>query len=235
MKLLFCDDDTIFLDMIIKCVSDEVYKHSVNAQLIGYISGEEMFAQNEYLNADALFLDIDMPGMTGFYIAEQLGKMTHPPVIIFISNKDQLVFESFSYHPFWFLRKSDLQQMPEVVEKLIAYIQTEKYIFHFEMRKQRISVSLKDIRYFENDNHYVTVHATAASYKYKASIGDISKELSAFYFVRPHVGFLVNCRYISTLRKNALQLISGEIIPIARNRMKETQKQFIIYTRSIHI
>lgn len=235
MNFIFCDDDNVFLDTITNVIGNELRKYPIEVQITTCSSGEQLLSQIENTEPDAIFLDIDMPEMTGFHVAEKLEKMPVSPIIIFVSSKDHLVFESFSYHPFWFLRKSDLSQLSIVVEKIFAYVRNTKYMFDFEMHKQHISIALKDIRYFENHNHYVTIHTIAQSYKYKASIGEISKELTAFYFARPHVGFLVNCQYIAIISRSELKLLSGETIPIARNRLKDAQKKFIEYTRSVHV
>ena len=235
MEFMICDDDKMFLDVIENLIEKEIDKYCMDVQIIPCTSGKELLAKMECEQPDAIFLDIDMPEITGFDIAKQLEQMPIAPVIIFVSSKDHLVFESFSYQPFWFLRKSDLSQIAIVIEKLIAYVQNTKHIFSFETRKQRISVPLKDIRYFENHNHYITVHTTSTFYKYKSSIGQIAEELSAFYFVRSHVGYLLNCRYIATIGRHEIQLLSGECIPIARNRVKDVQRMFMLYTRSVHV
>lgn len=235
MTFLFCDDDTIFLDTITELIKNELDKRNIQAKLLPFASGKELLENVEISEPDAIFLDIDMPDMTGFHVAEALEKMEVSPILIFVSCKDHLVFASFSYHPFWFLQKSNLAQASSMIEKLIAYVRSKKHVFHFEAERQHFSVFVKDIRYFENNNHYVTIYTTSTSHTFKAPIGEIEKELSAFYFVRAHVGYLVNCRYISTIGKNTLTLISGETIPIARNRRKELLIQFMMYTRSMNL
>lgn len=235
MTFLFCDDDTTFLHTIIDVVRDELNKRNIEAELLPFTSGKELLEEVKREEPDAIFLDIDMPDMSGFYVAEELEKMKLSPTLIFVSGKDHLVFESFSYHPFWFLQKSNLTQICAVIEKLIAYVRTKKYVFRFEADKQYIAVFIQDIRYFENDNHYVTIYTTSTSYKFKASMGTIERELSPFYFVRSHVGYLVNCRYISAIGKNTLRLSSGEEIFVARNRRKNVLAQFMAYTRSMNL
>ena len=122
-----------------------------------------------------------------------------------------------------------------MVRKLADHVRLRKHAYVFEANGQNVSVLLKDILYVESDNHYVTVYTVSESYRYKARIGEIAKALSAFHFVRAHVGFVVNCQHIALIRQNDLLLRSGECVPVSRNRAKHVQQQFMAYTRSVQV
>ena len=72
---------------------------------------EDAIQLNNMLNsvqADLLFLDIEMPGMDGFSMAGKMQKSYPNIVLIFVSSHESLVFQSYEYDRFWFMRKSAL-------------------------------------------------------------------------------------------------------------------------------
>ena len=256
IKILFCDDDEVFLHILIDRVREILKQMGEEPELTGCRSGAELLScleQTEQLAKtmwdtapeltagaeedgrirqapfDALFLDIDMPGMSGFEVAERLGRMKESPLIVFVSQMDHLVYESFSYRPFWFLRKSDLKPLPELLKKLVNAAVKEKFSFSLSSGGKTIAVPLREILYFESHGHYVILHTISDERRYKAGIGEIAGELEPHDFVRCHVGFLVNCRYITAVKKSRLYLQSGEEIAVSRNRQKETERKFMEY------
>ena len=84
MTFLFCDDDTIFLDTITELIKNELDKRNIQAKLLSFASGKELLENIEISEPDAIFLDIDMPDMTGFHVAEALEKIKVSPILIFV-------------------------------------------------------------------------------------------------------------------------------------------------------
>lgn len=233
MHIIICDDDKSFLDLMTELVEMEFQKLGINVDIESFVSGEDYIQQIHTTPGDIVFLDIDMPNLSGFEIAERIMLVDTKPIIIFVSNQEHLVFKSFSYNPFWFLRKTHLEELSELIEKAIEQIHISRKSFSFDTGNQLVSIPLQEIVYFESDNHYVILHSTLTTYRYKARITEIAKMLMPYYFSRIHVGYLVNCRYITLIQKSDLILETGETLPISRSRIKEVQNQFIKYTRSI--
>ena len=94
---------------------------------------------------------------------------------------------------------------------------------------------MKDILYFESGNHRVTLHTEGEKWQYKAGIGKVEEELKQYGFARCHAGFLVNCSHISVIKKGSLKLQTGQVIPVSRNRQKETERKFLEYIRSVRL
>ena len=47
--------------------------------------------------------------------------MPSKPLIIFLSGMEDLVYQSFAFQPFWFLRKTHLEELPQVTEKCCSF------------------------------------------------------------------------------------------------------------------
>jgi DNA-binding LytR/AlgR family response regulator len=242
LRIIFCDDDAYFLNIFMNHVNEIFSNMDIETELIGYDSPEKLMedmhnnqADSCTVSIDALFLDIDMKEVNGFEIAEAAAGMSKPPLIVFISNMDHLVYDSFTYNPFWFLRKSDMKRLSEVLQKLAEYIQMRKDTVLLTIENKKISISVTDIVYIESDDHYVMIHTQSDVFRYKANIGKIAEKLKKYHFVRCHSGFIVSCRYIAKIEKGSIKLKSGKLIPVSRSRQNETVSRFMEYIDSIEI
>ena len=235
MRILFCDDEDIFLDNIMEQTADVLQSLNAEAELVGCSKGSELAEELNKKHGDAVFLDIDMAEMSGFDAAEIVSRLPDPPEIIFLTSMDHLVYDSFAYRPFWFLRKSELNRLPEVIEKLLKSVKERQEFYYFESRGRKMSVPLKDILYFESQGHNVTLHMEKNSFVYKARIGKIEEALGRHGLIRCHVGFLVNCSWIGEVKRGMLHLRSGQEISVSRNRQKETEQKFMAYMRSVRL
>ena len=57
-----------------------------------------------------IFLDLEMPECNGFELAEQIYDFNPAIKIIFVSNHENMVFDSYEYAPLWFVRKSFMER-----------------------------------------------------------------------------------------------------------------------------
>ena len=212
--------------------SEICHRLNVEAEIKICSSGQEVLAEIEQDFWDAVILAVDIPGMSGFQTAEAINELPDHPEIIFVSGEDHLVYDSFAYRPFWFLKRSDLDRISEALQKLIKHIQMQERAYIFKSGGRKMSILLSDIIYFENRNHDLTLYAKDGMWKYRESIERVESHLAEYHFIRCHVGFLVNCRYVTVVEKGGLILRGGQMIPISRKRQKETEMKFMKYMRN---
>ena len=105
-----------------------------------------------------------MPGMSGFEAAEQIGEINRGPYLIFVTSKEELVFDSFDYYPFYFMRKRDIEgmrmDMHKIFSKLGEFRREEKeFILELPYNRKR-SVRCRDILYLLSEGNYMAVSYT---------------------------------------------------------------------------
>lgn len=239
MRFLFCDDDATFLSELEEAIKKVLQKQGKEADLIFYTSGKQLlkdFKQNEEkqeYRVDAVFLDIDMPEKDGFQVAEAIIRLENPPAVIFVSHMEHLVFQAFSYSPLWFLTKSDLSPLEQIFDKLEVRAAMDQRLFSFQFKGKKIWIKINDIIYFESNGHYLTLFTGKEQYRFKGSIGEMERELKKHHFIRCHVGFLVNCQYISMIDSDEIKLRHGFRLPLSRNRKKLVQEEFANYVWNV--
>lgn len=107
MNLILCDDDKVFLNKLEIRIRGLCQKHKIAVKMECYVSAKEMLEGIKNLDEiSVFFIDIDMPEVNGFEVASYLKKWNRECCIVFVSNKDDLVFQSLVYHPFFFIRKA---------------------------------------------------------------------------------------------------------------------------------
>lgn len=129
LKFYICDDDKLYANTIKNKISvymnntsndDKTYTISV------FNDGDSLLKEFNRQFADVVLLDIDMPGMNGFEVASLIQKRKEDILIMFVTNHEDRVFQSYDYHPFWFIRKNHLDDLNVILPKLMKKIEVEK-------------------------------------------------------------------------------------------------------------
>ena len=110
MYLAICDDDILLCANLRRKLA--AFDTGGNKLLVDeYHSGEELLKGACRCNYDAVFLDLYMEGMSGFDTAKALAERKSEARIIFLTSNESLVFDSFEYQPFYFLRKENYTEI----------------------------------------------------------------------------------------------------------------------------
>lgn len=158
VKFAVCDDEREMTDYI----SDRLREYyPEDCEIRKYGDGESLLADSRKQLFDALFLDIDMPGSDGMELAKKIREDNQYVKIVFVTNKDNLVYSTFKYAPFRFIRKTYLdEEFPEAAEALRDSIAQSNATVIFNTKNGEICVQVCDIVYAEIKNHTITVFLT---------------------------------------------------------------------------
>jgi len=226
MKIAVCDDETKILEdikgIILKLYPGDDVNH--------FSSGEEFLESGE--KPDVLLLDIDMPGMSGMDVASSLADEETDTLIVFVTAHDELVYDSFKYHPFAFVRKTYLQdELSGVLKDCRLKIDKKNKHYVFKTGSETVSLSLDEILYFESLANYLTIKTKTLEYKTRSTISGVEIELGKNDFLRIHKGFLVNLEHVKTVKTDELLLDNDETLPIGKSYSEEARKVILKYMR----
>lgn len=233
MRIIVCDDDRIFAQSFAKQLKSTFAQQGTNAEIVVSDNGVQALREITRTPTDVLFLDIDMPEKDGFSVAGELQAVANKPLIVFLSSLEHLVYQAFAFQPFWFLRKAHLEDLPQAVEKIVQTLSERQAHYTFSVNGSNMRAALSDILYFESESHYITAHLKTQNIRFKGRMGDIEKDLLAHAFVRCHIGYLVNCRFIEVCSRTNIVLTNGEQIPVSRAKAERTQAAFMSYMGSL--
>lgn len=229
--IFICDDDELFLDRLKKEISAWCEKEQCICQINEYLQGERMLSDIEK-KAGLYMLDIDMPEMSGLELATQIKQRDSEAVILFVSNHEEMVFEAIHYAPFRFIRKERLpEELPEALLAWWCRIQQQEEQLTLATRAGVCMVAVRDILYMETRGHYLSVHCVDNVYEMRGRMLDWEEKLKDSGFLRVNAGCIVNCRYIHGLKSASVELISGEIFSISRQRRDEVKHAYMEWAR----
>lgn len=230
VRLLICDDEKRFCEQYAKMAGDILGQEAS----VGISTDPRVFWDKlQQQGADIVLLDIDMPELDGFEIAARMGQLRQKPILIFVTGHDVLVYETFQYHPFGFIRKShaDRELEPVLREAMVEWRRrTRRYAFR--CGNERVALLLDEILYFESRGNYVELHTAGQTYRIRETMANVDRELAAVGFVRIHKGFLVNQKAVYRIRSDEVVLQGDIVVPIGRSRKEETKEKLVRYMMS---
>lgn len=233
MRIAICDDDSNFAEKLKRLIERSPDMPNVQADISIYNDGFS-FIEN-VSGCDAVFLDIDMPVVNGFDIAEQVNHMGNT-IIIFVTMHDELVYSSIKFQPFRFIRKSRLEnELPEVLGALNKTLIKRRLgkRFQFQTKKGVVFLDVSNIEYIEIYGHWLHVCVDGGEdLECYGSLSDFEKQLAPFDFVRTHKSYLVNCKYIYSIEKDQIILDDKTIILLSRYRVNDVKDKFKKYIRN---
>lgn len=104
MRILICDDDALIIEQLQKYIKNYFeFNHVKCPELVCFSDGESLLADNG--DKDILFLDIEMPGMNGIYIGNELKKANDKIIIFIVTSYSEYLDEAMRFRVFRYLSK----------------------------------------------------------------------------------------------------------------------------------
>lgn len=236
MTIIMCDDDRNDLRMLRANVERFGEKHAVDLSIIE-LNELRNVAQIESLlekqEVDAVFLDIDMPYISGDDVAEALVEKYPNLCIIFFTNREEMVYDVIRFKPYRFIKKQDTAKIEEVMNTLVQRSEQEGHILIEKGKAELVKVHVREILYIEAVNHQIVYHMQEEQIISRGSIAKLANEFSKFGFVRAHMGCLVNIRHIKYVDKKNIQMNDGTCIVLGGKYKEDLMKNYKIMLEQI--
>ena len=186
-------------------------------------------------NIDVMFLDIQMPEITG---VEFMKSLHHKPATIFTTAYSEYALEGYQLDVIDYLVKPfPLDRFIKAVNKAINYIDLKRNANKTDPEKSMDSnhlllhadhkiykVALGDIRYIEGLKEYVSYFTNEKRIIVLQSLKSIEESLPSDKFIRVHRSYIVPIDKIKTLDGNQVQ-IGDKLIPIGRSYKEDVMKR----------
>lgn len=184
---------------------------------------------------DLLFLDIQMPKMTGM---EFLKTLAHPPMVIFTTAYPQYAVEGFEWNAIDYLLKpfsferfwkavSKARSMQEtIIQPGAAAIAPAPGYFFIKTDNKLVKICYDDILFVEALQNYVAVYTTGKKYVTYLTFHSIESHLPANQFIRTHKSYIVAASKVESIEGNEIT-IGSHHIPISRTERETVLQQLI--------
>ncbi|WP_106794179.1 LytTR family DNA-binding domain-containing protein [Aquimarina sp. Aq78] len=226
MKCLIVDDEPLARKGLEDFVSQTPFLEHVKS-LASAIETIEFLKQN---SIDILFLDIQMPDMTGI---ELLESFQDAPQVIFTTAHREFALDGFELNVIDFLLKPfSYSRFLKAVNKIVVDDDkrekskaAKNYIF-IKCNGMIIKVFIDDITFIETAKDYIQIHTVHDKYLTLVSLKHIEEELPKEKFIRVHRYYLVGLSHIKKLEGNLIY-IGDHKIKISRILRNEVYKSII--------
>lgn len=209
INIILVDDDMDFLNLF--SLKIQIVCNSFNFQYnLQIFNDSSRVITDSQINI--AFLDVDMPNKTGFEIAYELKKKNNDCDIVYISAKDDLVYQSFDYTPVnYFIRKSlPSKQISSILNRLFLKYNRKKLEFD-----KYHTCYLDEIIYVEKFKNYLEVHTINGVFTCRFTIKDFLKEIESNSFARIYKSIVINMKYVNQVFDKYL-LLNNIRLPISR-------------------
>ena len=234
--IAICDDETKILHDIYSKIKAVFEKQDIEADYFCTDDSKDMMEHIQENKVDVAFLDIDMPYFSGMDIAAFLNEKKPNTIIVFVTSQDALVYQTFAYRPFGFIRKTHIdKELNELAERIKKELSDRKQDIVFTRGQELTRVLIQDILYIESDGNYLNVYTNKDIIKVRETMTNIEKKLFAKGFIRCHKGYLVNASHVEKLKSTEIDLQLQDIrktIPVGRSYEKDVRIKLMEFMRN---
>lgn len=217
INVLIVDDNKI-ARTIVNQLCSQVKEIIVTGECQNAIEAYNFIKENQI---DLIFLDIEMPGMSGMELIKNI--TDNKPVIIFTTAKKEYAVDAFE------LNVADFIVKPVTLPRLINAIEKAKDLIHSRRENVKLKddefifirdsnvvrqIKLDDILYVEAMGDYVKLHTSKKYFAIHNTLKSVESKLPDDKFIRVHRSFIINISKIDMVKEGAL-IIDNIPVPVA--------------------
>ncbi|MGN0614328.1 MAG: LytR/AlgR family response regulator transcription factor [Porcipelethomonas sp.] len=234
IKIAICDDEEIAVEKINRIITECLAGSDILCENGLYTDPLEFLSDFKTTNFQALFIDLDMPVRSGFEISEEIRKVNKMIPIIYVTNRDDLVYQAFRYKAIGFIRKNHAkEEIPEILPQLIEEIKLNGNEISITNCGKLYRIKPNDIMYIVSDDHDLLFHLKDVSeiIRTRGTISSFAKSYNFSKFIAISAGCLVNYTYIFSIENDCIYLNNNEKLYIPRRKIKMVKESFLKLSR----
>ncbi len=242
---IIIDDEKLARDLL-----QEYVQQMPNLQVIGECGkGKEAVEAIDRLKPDLIFLDVQMPGMNGFDVLDEI---THDPYVIFCTAYDQYAIKAFEKNAVdYILKPLDQERFKLGVERAVNRMKVEQnnvgellrnlktenktsYDSHIFVQKSEklLNLPVEEIVYLEASGDYTILSTKADQFVSSSGIGKLEEILNPEIFIRVHRSTIININNLKEIEKHfnggmVVKMLNGKSFPVSRTYAKLIRKKVV--------
>lgn len=231
MRVAVCDDSKNDRETLIGLLRKYEKSNNIEFEIIEYDCGEALFESDAVMqDLRIVFMDINMEQMSGLEAAARIKNLNPFIRIVLVTAYMNYALEGYKVKASRFLVKDDLSiTIGECMDALVEEILQETQIMEFPFVEGKIKLKINDIIYIETARHKNIFYTKEGSFSIYKKLDELEEELKSYGFVRIHLSFLVNMRYISKISSYVLTLTTGKEISVPKTRYTEVKRQYALF------
>jgi|SRR5688500_459535 len=178
-------------------------------------------------NIDLVFLDIQMPGLTGLQFIQSL---TIKPMFILVTAYDKFALEGFNLNVVDYLVKpvsldrfimacNKASELYELKQRKSSGVKSNDDYFFINVDYSLVKVMYSNIIWIEGLKDYIKIHLKDSNKPIvtRMAMKSVEDQLPDSMFMRIHKSYIVSKNFISSVKKNAVFMENGIELPVGEN------------------
>lgn len=212
--------------------------------------GSEAVEKINKLRPDLIFLDVQMPGMTGFDVLDEID---HEPYVIFTTAYDQYAIKAFEKNAVDYLLKPlDQERFRQAIDRALKRKKMDEgdienllgslrqvnhkgsYDSHIFVQKSEklYNLPVEEIVYLEASGDYTIISTKNDQFVSSSGIGKLEEMMNPDTFIRVHRSTIVNVNYLKEIERHfnggmVVKMLSGKSFPVSRTYAKQIRKKVV--------
>ncbi|MEP2770682.1 MAG: LytTR family DNA-binding domain-containing protein [Fulvivirga sp.] len=212
MKCIAVDDDALFLTIL----SGFINKTESLELLESFESAVDAYNFLQKNSVDLIFLDVEMPQMSGIELIESL---ENQPQIIMVSSEQKYVIDAFNLNVAAYLLKplDNYSKFLSAVKKAEETMHSRKRSMFVKEEHKLVRIHLEDIKFIEAFGDYVKLHTAERFHITYTSMKELLNKLPSGEFVQVHRSYIVALDHVAEVDGNMLK-VGDKSIPMSRGK-----------------
>jgi DNA-binding LytR/AlgR family response regulator len=232
LNCLVVDDDPLSVQVVLNCIANTPFLNAVGSYTNPVEAAEVLRTQP----VDLLFLDVEMPLMSGI---ELLRTLQHPPLVVLITSSKEYAVQAFEYAVVDYLVKpvsyarflqasqkalEAAQRQPSATTEAIETPAPNANFTFVKVDNKLVRVAFDDVHYVEALGDYVHIVTGQSKHIVYSTMKAVEEKFPSSRFIRIHRSFIVNFNRIQALEDNTM-LIEGKNIPVGQTYLREVMQR----------
>jgi len=230
VRIGLCDDNKECLEKLYQALKTIIVAMP-NTSVDFFSSGNELVNQYENCNHyDLLFLDIEMPGLSGIETGHMIRERDSQVNIVFLTSHKQYMSQSLKVEVFDYLLKPlDLDELKLVLERAIKKYKEQHYIIEIRIYDTSYTLEVNEIIYIESDRNHITFHTVKEKYRCIGKLKEYQQKLASYGFLKCHNSILINMQYVKNIENDSIITKTGIVVDMSKRKKRECLRKFSEY------
>lgn len=236
LRILICDDDSLFLKKLHTKILDFLNEIDIKANVYCYESREDI-SLALLSRCDIAFLDIafSQETYTGIDIAKELRQLRKDVIIIFVTNYIEYAPDGYEVQAFRYVLKNQLtKKLPAYLTLAIEQLHSTRETFKLQINGELIDIPIRDILYFEAQQHTISVHIQKnnqqiKTYRFYSTLSSLEAQMEPHGFLRTHKSYLVNMNHIQKYQCHEAVLVNGTVLRVSEKNYAQQKEKYLLW------
>lgn len=232
MNIAIVEDEPVHSRLLQQYISAWAGTRGRVVHIFPYTNAESFLFSMEDGLPDAVFADIQMPGMNGMEMIRKLRKRDGGLPVVFTSGLSEYLQEGYEVQALHYLVKPISEEKVFDCMDRVCSRKNTRELFAARTEEGMVRVDLREVNYCEAEGHYTRiVMADKTAVRVMKSISELDRELSGRVFVKCHRSYLCNLENVKQIVQDTVTFDNGESVPVSRRLYRDLNRRFIEFYR----